>query len=301
MIFVGDKVFLRHREDAVDASQSEEIVPHTRVRTKRWKNSNEQQTAATKPHKIVVGLDLIDSGVAPSAPYDLTTSIQRTNSVSKETQVLVHQTLSKLDSWVQLPELLEKLNFKTGAELGVLKGEGARALLDTWPGAEKYFCVDLWQHQENYLDSNNWNNEGHNENYAQAQEALKDYKDKTVFMRMLTTEAAKLIADQSLDYIYVDARHDYCGVTEDIKAWYPKLKLGGIMAGHDYLTNAELKKLDPDQDWGLCQDGRRNEGAVKKAVNDFAEKHKLVVYSTTKDSGYETWIYGIKLKEISSL
>jgi hypothetical protein len=40
---------------------------------------------------------------------------------------------------------------------------------------------------------------------------------------------------------------------------------------------------------------------VKKAVNDFVEKHKLVVYSTTKDSGYETWIYGIKLKEISSL
>ena len=34
---------------------------------------------------------------------------------------------------------------------------------------------------------------------------------------------------------YIDARHDYCGCSEDIQNWWPKVKPGGIMAGHDYV------------------------------------------------------------------
>jgi hypothetical protein len=30
-------------------------------------------------------------------------------------------------------------------------------------------------------------------------------------------------------------RHDYCGVMEDLVAYWPKLRSGGIIAGHDYV------------------------------------------------------------------
>jgi hypothetical protein len=52
---------------------------------------------------------------------------------------------------------------------------------------------------------------------------------------MFTVEAADLIADGSLDYVYVDARHDFCGCLSDIELFWPKLRGGGVMAGHDYL------------------------------------------------------------------
>jgi predicted O-methyltransferase YrrM len=40
--------------------------------------------------------------------------------------------------------------------------------------------------------------------------------------------------DDSLDFVFIDAGHDYDSVTKDITNWYPKIKNGGIIAGHDY-------------------------------------------------------------------
>ena len=44
-------------------------------------------------------------------------------------------------------------------------------------------------------------------------------------------------------------RHDYCGVQEDLRNWWPKLRRGGIFAGHDYLTADSPPVLDTKQDW----------------------------------------------------
>lgn len=36
------------------------------------------------------------------------------------------------------------------------------------------------------------------------------------------------------DFVFIDAAHDYDSVKSDIEAWLPKVKPGGILAGHDY-------------------------------------------------------------------
>eukprot|EP00758_Cryptobia_borreli_P017336 Tbor_TRINITY_DN6182_c4_g1::TRINITY_DN6182_c4_g1_i11::g.22020::m.22020 len=76
------------------------------------------------------------------------------------------------------------------------------------------------------------------------------------------------------DYIYVDARHDYKGVLDDISQWWPKLKKGGIMAGHDYVIHSEVQmlglRMNFSQDWRVNYDGTINNGRiVRGAVDDF--------------------------------
>lgn len=65
--------------------------------------------------------------------------------------------------------------------------------------------------------------------------------------KKLTHNAVKLYEDNSLDFIYVDASHREEDVLNDILLWFPKLKIGGIMAGDDWqkvgVRNAVVKVI----------------------------------------------------------
>jgi hypothetical protein len=144
---------------------------------------------------------------------------------------------------------------------------------------------------------------------------LAQHANITEFMRMYTTEAAKLVPDDSLDFIYIDARHDYCGVREDLREWWPKLRMGGILAGHDYLSAAEAAK--GGQSWRQCMDGMclhssaeagtllliafvcfmchiyagsEGSGAVKGAVNEFVFANNLQLLSTYDGLWYSWYL-----------
>jgi hypothetical protein len=49
-------------------------------------------------------------------------------------------------------------------------------------------------------------------------------------------KASELYEDESLDFVFLDASHKYDDIKADLFAWYPKVKKGGIFAGHDYPT-----------------------------------------------------------------
>jgi hypothetical protein len=49
-----------------------------------------------------------------------------------------------------------------------------------------------------------------------------------------SAESAAEFRDGTLDFVFIDAAHDYDSVVKDLAAWYPKMKPGGIWAGHDY-------------------------------------------------------------------
>jgi hypothetical protein len=75
---------------------------------------------------------------------------------------------------------------------------------------------------------------------------------------------ARDVADSSLDFVYIDARHDRASVLEDLAAWYPKVRAGGIIAGHDYV------------------DGTFPSGVfgVKSAVDEFFGARGILVHAT---------------------
>lgn len=215
------------------------------------------------------------------------------------------------DRW-DIAGICDKLGFLVGVELGVREGDFARNNLKTWPNCVKYYVVDIWGQQvylvhyvshgvvikfswqANYVDTANRETFEQEKVYQRARSTLAPHGDKVIFVRNYTTLAATLVPDASVDFVYVDARHDYCGCKEDIEMWWPKLRHGGLMAGHDYLNATEQRQLNPKDDWSLCEDGVVNEGAVKAAVNEFASKNNLKVYTTLHDGPWVSWMYSRK-------
>lgn len=80
-----------------------------------------------------------------------------------------------------------------------------------------------------------------------------------------STEAAKFFNAKSLDFVYIDAAHDYQNVKADIEAWWPTIKSGGMLGGHDY------EEKPDDGFWGPIE--------VFSAVNDWAHPLGLKVHS----------------------
>ena len=54
--------------------------------------------------------------------------------------------------------------------------------------------------------------------------------------------AATLFANASLDFVFIDADHSQASVQADIHAWRPKLRPGGILAGHDWNTYGSVQQ-----------------------------------------------------------
>lgn len=39
---------------------------------------------------------------------------------------------------------------------------------------------------------------------------------------------------ESIDFLFIDGDHRYEGIKKDLQLWFPKIKKGGIISGHDY-------------------------------------------------------------------
>ena len=127
-----------------------------------------------------------------------------------------------------LPNLLNELGFKIGAEVGVHKGQYSQKVLRRIPGL-KLFLIDLWEAYPGYKD---FEKTTIIKSYAEAQERTKGHD--VVFIKEWSHVAADQFEDESLDFVYLDANHAYEFVVRDLAKWAPKVRKGGIVSGHDY-------------------------------------------------------------------
>jgi predicted O-methyltransferase YrrM len=127
-------------------------------------------------------------------------------------------------------DLFKIFGYKIGAEIGVKRGENAIQIFKRVPSV-KLYLIDPWNKYSRSMT------EQRAESYYQT--ALKQLKPyNTVFMRKTSMQAVKEFKDGSLDFIYIDGMHDFDNVICDLVHWAPKVRKGGIVSGHDYLSNA---------------------------------------------------------------
>lgn len=117
-----------------------------------------------------------------------------------------------------------------GVEVGVEKGDHSLDIA-TNLRMDCLFCVDPWVPfvQEHALY---W--KGISENLYDETCMQLDYFPHVYILRMFSIEAAKLFVDHSLDFVYIDANHEFGSIKEDIVTWLPKIRKGGVLSGHDY-------------------------------------------------------------------
>ena len=121
-----------------------------------------------------------------------------------------------------------------GVEIGVYEGKNAKSILDNL-NIRKLFLVDPYK---SYTDKDCMKLENHHtqkelkDAFNKAFARLSRYKDKVEFKRNNSDEAINSIPND-LDFVYIDGAHDYESIKKDLKLYYPKLKKGGVLSGHD--------------------------------------------------------------------
>lgn len=137
-----------------------------------------------------------------------------------------------------IEKFIRKNKFKIGAELGVWKGRTFKHLINTFSDL-KIIGVDLYSPQldskgpEKWIPGENGHEWDHENYYTDLIEFCKKNNDRGIIIRDYTFNAAKMIENFSLDFVFIDADHSYESVKKDIEDWDPKVKPGGIVFGHD--------------------------------------------------------------------
>lgn len=155
---------------------------------------------------------------------------------------------------------------ETMLEVGVYQGEST-CLFRYWLMPTRMYCVDPWQN--GYDDSDaastvfKMEDVENNFDHRVAQiRAMASTQTDIIKIKQKSNVAHKLLLDNSLDMVYIDANHQYEAIKEDIELWKPKVKKGGYIAGHDWgregVVNAvrellgEPNKTFQDSSWVVC-------------------------------------------------
>jgi Methyltransferase domain len=117
-----------------------------------------------------------------------------------------------------------------GAEIGVAQGNSALRLLQH--GVKFLYLIDPWKNYEDLLDK------VYPEAYYECMEKLSPYASRHGTLKMTSVEASRYVPPQ-LDFVWVDGNHRFMWVFDDLVRYWPKIKTGGVMCGHDYTDNSD--------------------------------------------------------------
>lgn len=119
-----------------------------------------------------------------------------------------------------IDEVLSDKKDLIGIELGSYCGNSSEMFINS--GCfEKLYCIDSWNGIESKFTEKIFD-----ETLSKNQKIIK--------IKDLTLNVSKQFQYGSIDFIYIDANHDYDSVKNDILHYFPKIKNGGIISGHDY-------------------------------------------------------------------
>jgi hypothetical protein len=191
-------------------------------------------------------------------------------------------------------ELIKKIGKEfpkgKGAEIGTFQGEFSKEILNVWNGT--LFMIDVWDNiAEGYNDSSNQLYFDYNI-YSEAIKNIKGLEDRGLMIRATSEKASTIFNKSSLDFAYIDANHAYDYVKQDIELWWPKIKKGGYLCGHDYIAMDWYNdpNFAPNGKDKYIWNGNFYHGVfgVNPAVDEFCEK--LGYEKVLTSEWFGTWL-----------
>lgn len=172
----------------------------------------------------------------------------------------------------ELLDLWRELGYLELAEIGTEAGRFAEEICKANPDAH-LTCIDPWLAYDRYEDHVSQSRLDHF--YEVAQHRLGKYN--TTLIRETSLEAVHRFKDGSLDVVFIDGNHHFDFVVQDIIAWAPKVRRGGMVAGHDYKPEGSEKTPIP---FGVIE-----------AVTGYTSAHKIKPYFLTTRDRCPTWFW----------
>lgn len=128
-------------------------------------------------------------------------------------------------------------------EVGCWKGKSASFMgVEIINSAKKidFYCVDHWAGTRGEHDNE--------PRLSEIEAIFKSNMDQITGLKykMLKSDsaaAAQKFGDGTVDFVWIDAGHDYESVIKDINAWLPKVKSGGVIGGDDYPMDGVKKAV----------------------------------------------------------
>lgn len=200
---------------------------------------------------------------------------EATKSIKAFKKSLMNNIIEPIPDRTDMALVAEVFFKKTGnaIEVGVWRGEFAAHNLRFWMG--DYYLCDLWEHREDGTADKNPPDVG---SWAEVlEDAIMNTNfagDRVKLKKGASTVISKGFDDNYFDWIYLDALHDYDSVMEDLEAWWPKLREGGLFSGDDY---GDQTLRWADRFGGVA---RGFNWGVIEAVTEFAESKEVQVYVT---------------------
>ena len=137
-----------------------------------------------------------------------------------------------------LPAMCVRMGYRVGVEVGVCDGK----YHERWCQAGlKMFGVDPWCASDDYRV----NNERQDMHYQRALTRLAPYMHTTTLIRKSSADALADFAPGSIDFVYIDGLHNFKDVAHDIWEWSKKVRVGGLISGHDYARSPK-PNTDPN-------------------------------------------------------
>lgn len=133
-------------------------------------------------------------------------------------------------------------------EIGTWKGKSACFMAVEIINSNKdikFDCVDTWV----VSSDTSWcvPHEINDDIFEIFKKNIEPVSSKINHIRSISWEAASLYDDNSLDFVFIDAAHDYLSVKKDIESWYDKVGQNGIISGHDYFNSPLGVKVAVDE------------------------------------------------------
>ena len=196
----------------------------------------------------------------------------------------------------RLHTLMNKLElYGEGVEVGVLKGVYSEYLLSN-SLLSCLYSIDPWKtfSQYEYTDTNNLEQEIHDKNYEETKKKLSVFGSRSKLLKMTSEAALELFENESLDFVYIDANHNYESVSFDVRNWCEKIRIGGMVAAHDYIPDGTYYDV-PKRGFVSVRDyegatDNKLEFGVKGAVDEFVSENRYEL-NITREQFMASWFF----------